>query len=82
MFPYIVADIGASNARFGLVTGINSATADYELCELQLFATATFDSIESCLAAYLACVDSTRPVSACIAIAGFINGDRVQMTNN
>ena len=81
MFPYIVADIGATNARFGLVTGINSATADYELCELQLFATATFDCFESCLAAYLACVDSTPPVSACIAIAGFINGDRVQMTN-
>ncbi len=81
MFPYIVADIGGTNARFGLVTGRNTATADYEICVLQSFDSSTFDNFESCLAAYLACVDSTRPVSACIAIAAFINGDRVQMTN-
>ena len=81
MFPYFVADIGATNVRFGLVTDIDTTTDDYVICELQSFKASTFDSVESCLDAYLATLGSTRPVNASIAIAAPIIGDQIQMTN-
>ncbi|MGI9284676.1 MAG: glucokinase [Pseudomonadales bacterium] len=81
MFPYIVADVGGTNARFGLVTGKDATTAGFEICERRSLDGSAFDSFESCLHAYLASLGSIRPVSACIAIAGPISGDRVLMTN-
>ena len=81
MFPYIVADVGGTNVCFGLVTGKNETTADYEICQLWSQATAAFDSFESCLDAYIATLDCPRPINACIAIAGPIIADHVQMTN-
>ena len=81
MFPYIVADVGGTNVCFGLVTGKNKATADYEICQLWSQATAAFDGFESCLDAYIATLDCPRPTNACIAIAGPVTDDHVQMTN-
>ena len=81
MFPYIVADVGGTNVCFGLVTGRKKATADYEICQLWSQATEEFDSFENCLDAYIATLNCQRPTNACIAIAGPITADHVQMTN-
>ena len=81
MFPYIVADIGGTNVCLGLVSGRNETTADYEICELWSQSTEKFDGFESCLDAYIATLTGQHPTNACIAIAGPITADRVQMTN-
>ena len=81
MFPYIVADVGGTNVCFGLVTGRNKTTSEYEICQLWSQATEEFDSFESCLDAYIATINCQRPANACIAIAGPVTADHVQMTN-
>ncbi len=81
MFPYIVADVGGTNARFGLVTGKDTTAAGFAIDERRSLNAADFDSFEDCLQAYLTSLGGIRPVSACIAIAGPISGDRVSMTN-
>ncbi len=81
MFPYIVADVGGTNVCFGLVSGKNKATGNYEIGELWSQETSAFDGFESCLDAYLATLNGLRPANACVAIAGPITIDHVQMTN-
>ncbi|MCH8929749.1 MAG: glucokinase [Proteobacteria bacterium] len=81
MFPYIVADIGGTNVCLGLVTGRNETNADYKICKIWSQSTEEFDGLESCLDAYIATLTGQHPTNACIAIAGPITADRVQMTN-
>jgi len=84
-FPWIVADIGGTNARFSLVTDRDENTGAYTLSQQRDFATADFTTFEACFDAYLAAIGSElerqRPEYACIAIAGPVNGDKVKFTN-
>ncbi|MEV7006804.1 glucokinase [Streptosporangium sp. NPDC051022] len=75
--PWLVADIGGTNARFGLVTergGRPEAVA--------VLAGADHDGLPEAVAAYLAeHAGGVQPGAACIAIAGPIEGDRYRLTN-
>ncbi|WP_031170369.1 glucokinase [Streptosporangium roseum] len=75
--PWLVADIGGTNARFGLVTepgGQPQAVA--------VLAGADHDGLPEAVAAYLAeHAGGVQPGAACIAIAGPVEGDRYRLTN-
>lgn len=75
--PWLVADIGGTNARFGLVTepgGRPEAVA--------VLAGAAHDGLPGAVAAYLAeHASGVRPGAACIAIAGPVRGDHYRLTN-
>ncbi|GAA2868337.1 hypothetical protein GCM10010517_28070 [Streptosporangium fragile] len=75
--PWLVADVGGTNARFGLVTepgGPPGAVA--------VLAGADHGGLPQAVAAYLADhAGGVRPAAACIAIAGPVAGDRYHLTN-
>jgi glucokinase len=74
---WLVGDIGATNARFGLMS------TERELLQTQTCAVEEYPAIEDALAAYLgARGDLSMPRQAAIAIASAITGDRVAMTNH
>ncbi|MEU7940456.1 glucokinase [Microbispora bryophytorum] len=75
--PWLVADIGGTNARFGLVTrpgGQPDAVAVLDVSQHLGLADA--------VAAYLADhAGGVRPGAACLAIAGPVEDDRYRLTN-
>ncbi|MEU6431950.1 glucokinase [Microbispora sp. NPDC046973] len=75
--PWLVADIGGTNARFGLVTrpgGQPEAVAVLDVSQHLGLADA--------VAAYLADhAGGVRPGAACLAIAGPVDKDRYRLTN-
>jgi glucokinase len=75
--PWLVADVGGTNARFGLVTepgGRSEAVA--------VLAVADHDGLPEAVAAYLAeHAGGVRPGAACVAIAGPIKDDQYRLTN-
>ena len=75
--PWLVADIGGTNARFGLVTrpgGQPEAVAVLDVSQHLGLADA--------VAAYLADhAGGVRPGAACLAIAGPVDDDRYRLTN-
>ena len=73
----LVADIGATNARFALaVTGSN------ELIKPLTLLTNNFTSIISACSEYFNHIAGLHPSRACIAVACPISGDHVSLTNN
>lgn len=78
MYPYLVADIGGTNARFALVTGKHQQ--QYQIEQVRVLNAADHPSFASALRAYLTGLD-IKPQAACVAIAGPITGDQVRMTN-
>ncbi|MFQ5347427.1 MAG: glucokinase [Rhodothalassiaceae bacterium] len=74
----LVADIGGTNARFALVAdGVRP-----HLVAQRRFACADHATLEAAVEAYLASVaPAQRPRRAVFAIAGPVDGDRVNMTN-
>jgi glucokinase len=81
MYPYVVADIGGTNARFALVTGRNDADDSFELTSYWNQPCSLFTSFEQAVSAYINTLDPARPERVCVAIAGPVHGDRVCMTN-
>ncbi|HEY7772815.1 MAG TPA: glucokinase [Marinagarivorans sp.] len=79
MFPYVVADIGGTNARFALVTGKEGSL--YTLEHLHILKGKDYPTLEDAISTYLAMLDNVQPTAMCAAIAGPVLGDRVQMTN-
>lgn len=79
MFPYIVADIGGTNARFGLVTGEQSGQPQIE--EVHVLDGDAYPSLQDAMRAYIELAGITTPKVACVAIAGPIDGDDARMTN-
>lgn len=71
--PLLVADIGATNARFALAE-------NGKLESLRILACAEHDSLEALIAAYLADVP-VPPRFAALALAGPLDGDRAHLTN-
>ncbi|BAK74966.1 glucokinase [Pseudogulbenkiania sp. NH8B] len=74
-FPWLVADIGGTNARFALYTG----GAEPE--QIKVLACADYPTLEAAVRAYLADVGATVR-HASIGIANPVTGDWVQMTNH
>lgn len=74
--PTLVADIGATNARFGLMDGNH-------LRETRTLRGADYPTIEAAAEAFLAAtgVGRLRPFRAAFAVAGPVTGDRVALTN-
>lgn len=73
--PWLVADIGGTNARFGLV-----AAPRREPERVRVLRCGLYPSLVSALAAYLHEVGE-RPRVACVAVAGPVAGDRFRLTN-
>ncbi|HEX3953910.1 MAG TPA: glucokinase [Stellaceae bacterium] len=74
---WLVGDIGATNARFGLVS------PDDALLHTNTFAVNDFPTIGEAAAAYLAMRGSLpAPRLGALAIAAAITGDRIRMTNH
>ncbi len=92
MFPYVVADIGGTNARYGLVTGEQNNI--YDISAQVTFNCSDFENFGDSLQAYFDHLDHTvfsdgqrngkrseLVKFACVAIAGPVSGDQVKMTN-
>jgi glucokinase len=81
LFPFIVADIGGTNARFGLATQLDEATGRFTIEQQHVFQCANHSTFQDVLGSYIDSIEGTRPTAACIAIAGPVSGDRMKMTN-
>jgi len=80
-FPYVVADIGGTNARFALVTGKHDRTQNYIIENQLTFPSSDFAGIEE---AYLNYIDTLKDLNidnACLAVAGPVDGAGVKLTN-
>lgn len=73
--PWLVGDIGGTNARFALVDepGASPRNVRNMVC-------ADFPDLAGAAEAYLG-TTSASPVAACIAVAGPVGGDRFRLTN-
>jgi glucokinase len=75
--PGLVADIGATNARFAVVQ------PDGSLAHTRVVALEDYSSISDAIAAYLGSENlPEKPVQAAIGIASPVTGDQVTMTNH
>lgn len=74
---WLVGDIGATNARFGLVS------PDGAIVHSSTFADSDFATIGDAIRAYLAQARlSPAPRTGCIAVAAPASGDAIRMTNH
>lgn len=71
----LVADIGGTNSRFALCE-----PGSINLLEPRKFPNKEYDSLQSVLSHYLEEVKSS-PEVGCLAVAGPVHGDRVELTN-
>ncbi len=79
MFPFIVADIGGTNARFALATGKQNDRIQIE--EPRTLNGRDYPTFADALEAYSGTLKGIKPHAACVAIAGPVGEDRVSMTN-
>jgi glucokinase len=75
-YPILVADIGGTHARFGLVHGRDEAPVDVETLPGE-----NYRSLTDALAAYLASVAGRPPRRGCIAVAGPVEEGHFILTN-
>lgn len=80
-YPWLVADIGGSNARFAWVDGPGQSVA-----HVRKLPVAQYDSLRAAAEAYLKELAglgvSARPKRASLALATAINTDRIELTNS
>lgn len=74
---YIVADIGGTNARFACVTA-----QDNELHRIQTLPCAQFPYFEDALRCYIDSLQNTPIAGICLAVAGPVDTDPVDLPNN
>ncbi|WP_327046018.1 glucokinase [Microbispora sp. NBC_01189] len=75
--PWLVADVGGTNARFGLVTGRGGQPEAVTVLDVSQHL-----GLADAVAAYLAeHAGGVRPGAACLAIAGPVDRDRYRLTN-
>lgn len=80
-YPYIVADIGGTNARFGLVTSIDQAKREFTVENQQTYPSGEFDGLEQAVACYQESLGREKIIGACLAVAGPVAGDTIKLTN-
>jgi glucokinase len=76
-FPRLLGDIGGTNARFALQTGVDAC-----LGQVVTYPCADFASLEDAIRHYLAEHESAQHLYCALGIANPILGDHVQMTNH
>ncbi|MFC5748740.1 glucokinase [Actinomadura rugatobispora] len=74
-YPWLVADVGGTNARFALVEGPGRPPA-----RIRALPTRDHAGLAEAAAAYLAGLDA-RPAAGCLAIAGPVADGRIRLTN-
>lgn len=75
--PWLVADIGGTNARFGLIT--EPGGRPHQIASLP---GAKYPDLTTAVEAYLATTTAVgRPAAAGVAVAGPVGGDRFRLTN-
>ncbi len=79
MFPAIVADIGGTNARFALAKAKEGS--EFEITDIRILNGRDYPTFSDALKTYIDGLDGVSPKSACVAIAGPIEGDHARMTN-
>lgn len=80
-YPYIVADVGGTNARFGLVTS-NTLNSDRFRIEFkQKYPSSQFENLDHATQHYLDSLNDHKIKGACLAVAGPVTGDEVTLTN-
>ena len=79
--PYVVADIGGTNARFGLVTSVDDPEHKFVIENQKTFASAEFDSIDKAVERYRETLGGEKISGACLAVAGPVAGDHIKLTN-
>jgi glucokinase len=86
-YPYIVADIGGTNSRFGLVTE-NTHTPDrFQIEFKQKYPSNQFENIDQATRHYLDSLNEQHSLNdkkikgACLAVAGPVINDKVSLTN-
>jgi glucokinase len=75
--PWLVADVGGTNIRFGLVTVRHGRPHTVRVMPLRDHLDLA-DAVETYLANF---GHHGRPAAACVAVAGPVQGDRFRMTN-
>jgi glucokinase len=75
--PWMVADVGGTNARFGWV-----ASLDRGVEAVRTIAVAAHAGLADAAADYLAGLGAGHPQRAAIAVATAVGGDRVEFTNS
>lgn len=76
-YPWLVADVGGTNARFAIVEGPGQPPA-----QLQVLHSDDFPAFQDALRHYLADAGANRPRAAVIAVAGPVTSDQVRFTNH
>ncbi|TQN31685.1 glucokinase [Haloactinospora alba] len=75
--PWLVCDVGGTNARFGLVLAPEGRPSHVSTLPCR-----SYRDLASAAAAYLQQhAPGARPVAACAAVAGPVHGDRIRLTN-
>ncbi len=80
-YPYIVADIGGTNSRFALVTSADRTNNNFVIEKQKTFPSANFETIEQAITQYISTLEGQTIKSACLAVAGPVAGDQIQLTN-
>ncbi len=77
-YPWLVADVGGTNARFGTVAGPDAAVED-----VRVLPVAGHAGPAAAVRAYLdsQAPEQPRPRSAAFALATALEGDRIELTN-
>lgn len=80
IYPYLVADIGGTNARFGLVTDVDHDNHSYVIEHQRTYPSTDFPGVEQAVSQY---IEDTGVVvkNACLAVAGPVTGKRFRLTN-
>ncbi len=79
--PYVVADIGGTNSRFALVTNVDREKNLYTIENQLTFPSSDFTTLEEAFLNYSNTLTSVKISSACLAVAGPVEGKTVKLTN-
>jgi len=80
-YPYIVADIGGTNARYALVTGVNPENGQFIITHQRTYPSAQFDGIISSTQFFIDSLHGIEVMGACLAVAGPVANDEIRLTN-
>jgi len=75
--PWLVGDIGGTNARFALLPAPSA-----EFAGLRQYRTAEFPTLAAALEHFLQQSGAPRPRRAALAVAAPVTGDQIRITNN
>ncbi len=80
-YPYIVADVGGTNARFALVLGKKEPDGRFVISHQRTYPSIEFEAIEDVARFYMDSLKGIEIHGACLAVAGPVVNDQVHLTN-